>query len=82
MNTPYLVSYAQFKLEMTQKLVWLYVKYKCPMLIKTGMYGQILGETPNIKFHENPFSRSRLFHACVLTDEVIVLAALQCCRRA
>jgi len=47
------------------------------MLKKTEMYGQILGETRNIKFHENPFSRSRLFHACVLTDEVIVLAALQ-----
>jgi len=52
------------------------------MLIKTGMYGQILGETRNIKFHENPFSCSKPFHACVLTDEVIMLAALQCCRRA
>jgi hypothetical protein len=47
------------------------------MLIETGMYGQILGETRDIKFHENPFSHSRLFHACFLADEVIVLAALQ-----
>jgi hypothetical protein len=36
------------------------VRYICPILTKIVMFGQTLIKLPNIKFHENPLSRSRI----------------------
>jgi hypothetical protein len=35
------------------------VRYFCQILTKIGMFREVLVQFPNIRFRENPFSRSR-----------------------
>jgi hypothetical protein len=37
------------------------IRLKCPILIETGMFRQILVKLPFVKFHENPSTGSRVF---------------------
>ena len=54
--------------QMYSTLVFVYsTSYSCPILTKLEFYQQIFEKYPNIKFHKNPSSRSRVV-PCGRTD--------------
>jgi hypothetical protein len=53
------------------------ILYSCPILMNLEFSKQILEKSSNIKFHENPSSGSRIFHADGRRDMAKLIVAFR-----